>query len=270
MSLYDGVSTPITPVSFIRKWSKASLNERQTSQEHFLDLCAMFDHPTPSQSDPFGQRFVFEKGATKTGGGKGFADVWKKDHFAWEYKRKNGNLDEALLQLLRYAAALDSPPLHVVCDIERFRIHTAWTNTVPVTYEIRLADLAEPAPREMLRNVFFDPEKLKPVKTRAAVTTEAADTFSTIALRLQGRGSAEEIAHFVNQLVFCFFCAEREIVARQYFQQIIKAFAREAGGSKGLPGQAFRGDGARWRVRSERDRLVQRRPVRPAPVFATG
>lgn len=239
MSSYDGVSSPITPVSFIRKWSKASLNERQTSQEHFLDLCAMFDHPTPSQSDPFGQRFVFEKGAIKTGGGKGFADVWKKDHFAWEYKRKNGNLDEALLQLLRYAAALDSPPLHVVCDIERFRIHTAWTNTVPVTYEIRLADLAEPAPREVLRNVFFDPEKLKPVKTRAAVTTEAADTFSTIALRLQGRGTAEEIAHFVNQLVFCFFAQSVKLLPDNIFSKLLRRSLEKPEGAKAYLDKLF-------------------------------
>jgi hypothetical protein len=33
----------------------------------------------------------------------------------------------------------------------------------------------------------------------------AIDKFSSIAARLQGRGTAEDVAHFVNQLVFCFF-----------------------------------------------------------------
>src|ERR1700691_5648832 len=181
MSSVGGAHAPMTPIAFIRKWKKASLTERQSAQEHFIDLCSLFGHPTPSEDDPTGERFAFEKGAAKVGGGKGFADVWKRDYFAWEYKRKNGNLDDALHQLIRYAPALESPPLQIVCDIEHFRIHTAWTNTVPAKYEITLDDLADAGAREILRNVFYDPEKLKPTKTRAAVTTEAADKFSTIA-----------------------------------------------------------------------------------------
>jgi type II restriction/modification system DNA methylase subunit YeeA len=213
---------PITPLSFIKKWKRATLTERQTAQEHFLDLCSLFGHPTPTQDDPIGDHFAFEKGATKIGGGRGFADVWKKDYFAWEYKRKNGNLDDALLQLIRYAPALESPPLQVVCDVEHFRIHTAWTNTVPAKYEIKLDDLADVEYREILRNVFYDPEKLKPTKTRSAVTKEAADKFSTIALRLQGRGSPEEIAHFVNQLVFCFFANSVKLLRDDLFAKLLK------------------------------------------------
>ncbi len=234
-----GILTPITPVSFIQKWRKVSLNERQAAQEHFLDLCALFGHPTPSGSDPHGRSFVFEKGANKIGGGRGFADVWKKDHFAWEYKRKSGNLDDALLQLVRYAAALESPPLQVVCDMERFRIHTAWTNTVPVVHEIRLDDLAEPGPREILRNVFFAPEKLKPARTRAAITAEAADKFSTIALRLQGRGTPEEIAHFINQLVFCFFAQSVKLLPDSLFTRLLRRSLQRPEGAKAYLDRLF-------------------------------
>ncbi len=28
--------------------------------------------------------YAFERGAEKTGGGKGWADVWSRGHFAWE------------------------------------------------------------------------------------------------------------------------------------------------------------------------------------------
>ncbi|WP_201456145.1 class I SAM-dependent DNA methyltransferase [Bradyrhizobium macuxiense] len=222
MSIGAGAYAPITPAAFIKKWKRASLTERQTAHEHFLDLCALFDHPTPIEDDPTGEHFAFEKGATKIGGGRGFADVWKRNHFAWEYKRKNGNLDAALLQLIRYAPALESPPLQVVCDVERFRIHTAWTNTVPTTYEIVLEDLAEPTKREILRNVFFAPEKLKPTKTRAAVTAEAADKFSSIALRLRSKGSADEVAHFINQLVFCFFAQSVRLLPDGLFARILE------------------------------------------------
>lgn len=227
MSTAGGAHAPMTPIAFIKKWKKASLTERQTAQEHFIDLCSLFGHPTPSEDDSTGERFAFEKGAAKVGGGRGFADVWKRDYFAWEYKRKNGNLDDALHQLIRYAPALESPPLQIVCDIEHFRIHTAWTNTVPARYDIALDDLADAGTREILRNVFYDPEKLKPTKTRAAVTTEAADKFSTIALRLQGRGTPEEIAHFINQLVFCFFANSVKLLPDGLFPKLLRQSAQK-------------------------------------------
>jgi hypothetical protein len=147
----------VTPTAFIKKWKGALLTERQAAHEHFLDLCALFDHPSPMADDPTGEFFAFEKNASKVGGGRGFADVWKKNFFAWEYKRPGSNLDAAFLQLIRYAPALQNPPLHVVSDIQRIRIHTAWTNTVPKTFDIALDDLADPSVREILRSVFHDP-----------------------------------------------------------------------------------------------------------------
>jgi len=239
MHLSTGASSPITPVAFIRKWKSVALNERQSAQEHFLDVCSLIGHPTPVNDDPRGEFFAFEKDVKKLGGGHGFADVWKKGHFAWEYKRRGGNLDDALLQLMRYAPALSSPPLHVVCDIERVRIHTAWTNTVPSTIEIKLDELAEPSARETLRNVFFDPEKLRPNLTRAAVTKEAADKFSTIALRLQGRGTPEEIAHFVNQLVFCFFAQSVSLLPEGLFTKLLRKSARTPDRAMGYLSKLF-------------------------------
>lgn len=239
MQTSTGASTPITPIAFIRKWKSSGLTERQSAQEHFLDLCSLVGHPTPTAGDPHGEFFAFEKDVKKLGGGRGFADVWKKGHFAWEYKRRGGNLDEALLQLMRYAPALSSPPLHVVCDIERLRIHTAWTNTVPSTYEFSLDDLVEPSARETLRNVFFDPDKLRPTHTRAALTKDAADKFSTIALRLQGRGTPEEIAHFVNQLVFCFFAQSVKLLPEGLFTKLLRRAAQNPDRAMGYLSKLF-------------------------------
>jgi hypothetical protein len=36
---------------------------------------------------PLDRWYTFERGVHKTGGGEGWADVYKA-HFAWEYKRK--------------------------------------------------------------------------------------------------------------------------------------------------------------------------------------
>ena len=45
----------------------------------------LLDEPTPN-SDPTGAAYAFEKGATKASGGEGWADVWRRGRFAWEYK----------------------------------------------------------------------------------------------------------------------------------------------------------------------------------------
>jgi len=55
---------------FVTKWRKVALTERSASQQHFLDLCAVFDHSTPAHADPTGENFTFEKGASKYGGGQ--------------------------------------------------------------------------------------------------------------------------------------------------------------------------------------------------------
>jgi type II restriction/modification system DNA methylase subunit YeeA len=213
----------MTPHEFIKKWKPVSLSERATAQEHFIDLCRLFDHPTPVEEDPTGGRFTFEKGLTKTGGGQGFADVWKRGSFAWEYKKKRRSLDEALVQLSRYSAALENPPLHVVCDTDRFKIVTAWTNTVPKTYEIELDDLLDSEKRDILHAVFHDPEKLKPARTRSGLTKDAADKFSGISASLQRRGhKADAVAHFVNQLVFCFFANSVKLLPEGVFPKLLR------------------------------------------------
>ena len=72
----------------------------------------------PTDMDPTGEWYAFEKGAEKLGGGDGFADVWKRGHFAWEYKGKKKDLAAAYRQLNEYREALENPPLLVVCDLE--------------------------------------------------------------------------------------------------------------------------------------------------------
>src|SRR5215203_5372081 len=80
----------ITPQEFVAKWAKVALTEKAASQSHFIDLCRLLDQPTPTEADPTGDFYAFEKGAEKspgvTSGKRGWADVWKKGYFAWEYK----------------------------------------------------------------------------------------------------------------------------------------------------------------------------------------
>src|ERR1035437_9715563 len=114
----------MTAQDFIAKWSKVDLTGHAAAQQHFLDLCELVGHPKPAAADPAGVSFTFEKGATKQDGGDGWADVWKKDFFGWEYKGRHKNLDAAYHQLLEYRANLGNPLLLVVCDMDIIRVHT--------------------------------------------------------------------------------------------------------------------------------------------------
>lgn len=65
----------MTPDEFIRKWKSVELKERAAAQSHFIDLCRMLDGPAPTDVDPKGDWYAFARGATKTTGGEGWADV---------------------------------------------------------------------------------------------------------------------------------------------------------------------------------------------------
>jgi type II restriction/modification system DNA methylase subunit YeeA len=223
----------MTPQDFIRKWKDHALTERASAQEHFIDLCRLFDHPTPAEADPKGEEFAFEKGASITGGGDGWADVWKKGYFAWEYKKRRRNLDEAMVQLTRCAAALEHPPLLVVCDTIRFQIVTTWTNLETRKFEFELEDLLDPDKFKQLRAVFHDPDALKPKRTRAMITKEAADKFQTISDALQQRHpDREAVAHFVNQLVFCFFADSVKLLPEGLLRKLLSTAERRPKKSK--------------------------------------
>ena len=46
---------------------------------------------SPTDADPTGEWYCFERGARKDSGGEGWADVWKRGCFAWEYNRDGGD-----------------------------------------------------------------------------------------------------------------------------------------------------------------------------------
>lgn len=213
----------MTPDQFIQKWKSTELTERAAAQSHFIDLCRMLGEPSPTDVDQKGDWYAFEKGATKTTGGEGWADVWKRAHFGWEYKGKRKDLNAAFAQLQQYALALENPPLLVVSDMDQFRIHTNWTNSVSKTHQFKLEDLRDAKVREHLKWVFTDPERLRPGKTRQALTEEAAAEFAKLAQRLRDRGhDAETVAHFINRLVFCMFAEDVDLLPNKMFKRMLE------------------------------------------------
>ncbi len=214
----------MTPDDFIRKWDGVKLKEKQASQEHFLDLCALVGVPSPAQDDPEGKWFCFEKGASKAGGGDGWADVWRRGCFAWEYKSPGKDLDEAFKQLKLYSAALENPPLLIVSDIEIIRIHTDFTSMVPRVYEIKLHDLRDFATFNLLKWAFTQPERLRPTQTRAQLTEQAAAQLGALALTWRERGHDPlRVAHFTQQILFCLFAEDIDLLPENLFTRMMKS-----------------------------------------------
>src|SRR5260221_9693102 len=168
----------MTPEAFVTKWRGTTRSERSAAQEHFLDLCDLVDVPKPAEIDRHGTEYTFEKSTRKIGDTQGFADVWWRGRFAWEYKGARRNLVEAYAQLKQYADALENPPLLIVSDMQEIRVHTNFTNTIAQQHVIPLIDLRSVEARRLLRNCFLRPERLLPTQTRESVTAQAAANFA--------------------------------------------------------------------------------------------
>jgi type II restriction/modification system DNA methylase subunit YeeA len=225
---------------FIAKWQRVELTERSASHQHFLDLCEVFEHPKPADVDPLGEWFTFERGADKHGGGKGWADVWKRGFFGWEYKGKHKNLGAAYDQLLKYREALESPPLLVVCDMDRILIHTNFTATVKKVFEIPLAELGATRNVEIIRNLFYDSEKLKPGVTSESITTDVARRLAQVAQGLRNRGlDASLVARFLDRIVFCLFAEDVGLLPKELFSRIVERSNRDPQRLSKLIGQLF-------------------------------
>ena len=239
----------VTPREFIAKWRASELKERSAAQEHFIDLCRLLGEPTPAEDDPTGERYCFERGARKDTGGDGWADVWKRHCFAWEYKGKHADLDAAFRQLRQYALALENSPLLIVSDMARFRIRTNWTNSVSKTYEFELDALEDAANRDALKWAMSDPERLKPGESRQALTERAAQAFAALAKTLRERGhEPQAVARFVNRLVFCMFAEDVGLLPGGMFTRLLEQARKHPGEFAAMTGDLFRAMAAGGRV----------------------
>lgn len=264
----------LTPQQFIDRWAGRKLTERASAQPHFTDLCRMLGVDAPTDIREHDSTYGFEARTdisasgvyatviedglpyyhittSGTGTGHGFADVWKRKYFAWEYKRpgKHASLDDALLQLRIYSPSLGHPPLLIVCDIDRFEIYTNFPNFPVESYKFNIAELAQPSqewkeehpdisPLEALRKVFTDPDWFKPDKSREAITADLAKKIAGVAIALRNSGSdPHAVAHFLMQIVFCFFAEDVGLLPNKLFKRLVER-AHESGKIDEFPKKA--------------------------------
>ena len=211
---------------FIRKWQAGSpahgLNERAGAQAHFIDLCRVLGVPEPGDPDAY----CFERGLTKTGSAAqrtdGFADVWHRGHFGWEYKAPGKSLEGALKQLMMYALPLENPPLLVVSDRLRIEVHTHFTGTPSEKHSFALEDLARPDVQQRLRTLWTAPDAWRPARSNRDITEEAARSFAATAERLRAAGvGAHEVSHFLTQCLFCFFAEDVGLLPARLFERLV-------------------------------------------------
>ena len=217
----------MTPAQFIALWQNNPLTERAGAQGHFDDLCDLLGVDKPRDPD----NYCFERGAGKAGGpegNRGWADVWKRGCFGWENKRPGRDLRAALKQLTDYSLELENPPLLVVCDRERIEIHTAFTGYPDEPRGIAIAEIGRAENLQTLRWVFTEPEKLRPVKSLAAITEEAAGHFGDLAETLCRRElDAQPVAHFLIQCLFCMFAEDEGLLPRGIFTGLLAKAAAD-------------------------------------------
>ena len=219
----------MTPAAFIARWTAVAFGERQASQEMFLDLCALVGHPTPAAyASP--DAFTFEKPVPG-----GFADAYLENHFGWEFKGSDADLDDALNQLLRYQVHLKTPPLLIVSSFQTIRVRTNFPGMETVRHEIPIARLDEPPHLELLRNAFFNPDALRPDRSVEQVTEETAALFHEIVSDMeqtageQTAGDPERLARHLNRIVFCLYAQDAGLLPDGLFSAILRENIRRPG-----------------------------------------
>ena len=203
-------------MEFFFKWRGVRFGEKQASQEMFLDLCALVDHPTPVA---FGNPdvFTFEKRVPG-----GFADAYLEEHFGWEFKSVDNRLEEGLTQLLRYQLHLKTPPLLIVSSFNTIRIQTNFPGMETVRHDIPVNEIDFPENLDKLRRVFHDPAWFSTNRTVEKVTQETADVFKKIVADMERlEADPETLARYMNQIIFCLYAEGAGLLQEQIFTQTV-------------------------------------------------
>jgi type II restriction/modification system DNA methylase subunit YeeA len=99
---------------------------------------------------------------------------------------------------------------------------------VPEVHVITLDDLLDPAKRRLLKWAFTDPERLRPGRTTAHLTEQAAARFGTLAQTLRARGhDPAQVAHFSQQILFCLFAEDIDLLPNKLFAKLLEAGHRQ-------------------------------------------
>lgn len=135
-----------------------------------------------------------------------------------------------------YARALDPvsegrPPFVIVVDVghcielyaEFSRTGGAYTPFPDVrSHRWKLADVAKPEFRELMRTIWLNPMSLDPASIAAKVTREVADKLAALARSLEGFGNdAGRTAHFLMRCLFTMFAEDVGLIPSNGFRDLL-------------------------------------------------
>ena len=207
------------PQEFVAKWQNVALNESQGAQTFFNDICALVQHPdivSYGDTNAFNFEFKVESGR---------ADAFKENHFGWEFKSKDSDLDEALKQLLNYQLYLKTPPLLIVSSFNTIRIQTNFPGMETVRHVIPVLELDQKEQLDKLRWAFHSPDEFRPDRTLEQATKETADVFHAIVRDMEQQNvNSEMLARYLNQIMFCLYAEDAELLPEDLFTRIIKQY----------------------------------------------
>ena len=211
----------MSPQSFVAKWRDVDFGEKQASQEMFLDICHLVGHPTPVEYGN-SEAFTFEKWVPG-----GFADAYLEGCFGWEFKGSDSDLPDGLNQLLRYQVHLKTPPLLIVSSFHTIWIQTNFQGRETVRHVIPVTDLDQPENLNKLRYAFFSPDNLRPGRSVEAVTRETADLFHAMVADMEQHDQdPEKLARYLNQIVFCLYAEDADLLPDNLFTQVVNQHFR--------------------------------------------
>ena len=187
--------------------------------------------------------------------GDGFADVWKRGFFAWEYKGKRRDLKAAYLQLQRLqrragepAAARGLRPRH---DRGPHELH--WPLSGHPGRHARRPRAPRPVrgARGPARRLQRDPRSSARRTSRPRSPRRQPASSPSSRRSLCGRGhEPQAVAHFLDRILFCLFAEDAEILPKGVLSRLAEA-------TRGRP-RLF----ARRARRAVRRMAAQRRDVR--------
>ena len=247
----------MTPHDFVARWRDAGFGERQGAQSFFNDLCGLAGHATPAgYADP--EAFTFEKWVPG-----GFADAYFEEHFGWEFKGQDAQLDGAFNQLLRYQVHLKTPPLLIVSSFETIRIQTNFPGMETARYDLGIGELEQPERLGLVRDVFFAPYRFRDrLRSVDAVTRETAAVLQSIVVDMEARNEdPERLARYLNQLVFCLYSEDAGLLPEGAVHARRRPTLSQSGNVRRGNTQPVHSDGYRRACRRRPNRPLQRRPV---------
>ena len=211
----------MSPAEFIAAWQNTALNEEQGAKLWFNDLCELVGHEKP-RGELNGLAYAFEHRIET-----GRADAYYENHFGWEFKTHERQLDDAMRQVLGYSMYLKTPPLLVVSAFSVIRIRTNFPGMESVQREIRIAELERPETLAVLKRVFTEPEWFNTGKSRDDVTKETAALFQAISNDMAGSGygadpsKIRDLAQYLNQIIFCLYAEDAGLLPAGSFTGLV-------------------------------------------------